>query len=213
MTTTSPSWFPSWPSDFPDIQQDYEQTVPEQYPAGLYEPGSDEYKDIQATAQVFSWIAQGSMWIRRRLWPHFDTSGLFLDLWEDAFGLVARSSITERVANITRSARNKLGTATKANVQAIFAPVFGDNADPSTVAFASPSSSDIAANPPDSAEGWARALNSMHIYDANETTEPDRVEGTDAVNATKPTYQRWTYGRYNKAKWDTQGTWDHACWS
>jgi hypothetical protein len=213
LITTSPTWLPTWPAGFPDVQDEYQQTVPRQFPAGLYGASSDEHLDIVSIGEIYSWLRQGSTWVSRRLWPHLDVTGEFIGLWENAFGLVAAFAVSTRRDNVLRAMRYHLGTATESAVRAIFAPLFGFADNPGSVSFASPTHAQVAAAGFDSEDGWAMATNSLHIYPTDEGAIPDHAALDAALEQTKPTYQRWTAGQYKYAKWDTQGTWDHACWS
>jgi hypothetical protein len=211
MTTTSPSWFPSWPAGFPDLQAGYEQNVPRQYPEGLYTEGTDEYLDLLAEARILSWVRQGGEWILRRFFPHYDSLGQFLSFWEDVLRLVPAATIALRQNTIISHVRYNLGTAIKANIQAIFAPIFGVE-DPARIGFSFASTASIIAFAPETDEAWAQLLNTLHIYDVNETAEPDRTRALDAIRAKKPTWQTWTVGQYQDLKWTTQGGWSTACW-
>ena len=211
MTTTSPSWHEAWPTDFPDLEAVYRQTVPAQFPDLYDDLDSDEAKDIDATAKVLSWVAQGSQWIRGRLFPQKDTTAIFLDLWETALGILAKGTIALRQRAVIRSFRYSLGTGTEAAVRAIFAPIFGDEDNPAAVEFASPSAAEIAACVT-TEEGWAMATTSLHIYHAAQTTAPDRPSAVDAMEQTKPAHETWSAGQYKTLKWDTEGGWDTACW-
>jgi hypothetical protein len=212
LTTTSPSWFPTWPAGFPDVQDEYQQTVPRQFPAGLYGASSDEHLDIVSIGEIYSWLRQGSTWVSRRLWPHLDVTGEFVGLWESALGLVAAFNVTTRRDNVLRALRYHLGTATEAAVQAIFAPLFGFADDPGSVSFASPSAADIAAAGPSNEGEWAGATNTMHINHTNETAAPDRTAVDAAIEQTKPTYQEWSAGQYQTCKYDTEGGYGTACY-
>jgi hypothetical protein len=213
MTTTSPSWWPTWPTSFPDISGVYDQTIRPTF-GNLYEDvTSDEYKDVGAIAEVFSLVAQGSTWIRNRVFPHLDSDAIFMDLWETALGILQRGTVADRQNVLLRTIRYTLGTATDAATRAIFAPLFGDPGNPDAVVFTSPSAADLEANPPTTEEGWARATTSLHISHNGETTEPDRKAALDAIEQCKGAHETWTVGLYASAKWDTQGGWDTACWS
>lgn len=209
--TTSPSWFPAWPSSFPDLESTYAETIPRQFPEGLYDNAeSDEYKDIQAMAVVFSWVAQGGEWIKRRIFPQFDTGAMFLHLWESCFGIAMRATTTLRQNAIIAHMRYMRGTATKEQLQAIFAPIFG-TADPSDIEFSYCSLADAVTAAPDTQAGWNQILNTLHIYSACGNV-PDWDALWDTIRAVQPTWQRWGGGSYKQLKWDTQGGWDTACW-
>jgi hypothetical protein len=213
MTTTSPSWWPAWPASFPDISAVYDQTIRRVF-GNLYEDvESDEYKDVGAIAEVFSLVAQGSTWIRHRIFPQADAGAVFLDLWEAMYGLFASGTVTQRQSTVVRTSRYTLGTATEDAVRAIFAPIFGDDGNPDAIVFTSPSAADLEANPPTTEEEWARATTSLHISHNGETTEPDRKAALDAIEQCKGAHETWTVGRYAAAKWDTQAGWDTGCWS
>lgn len=211
--TTSPSWWPAWPSGFPDISAVYDQTIRRMF-GNLYDDvTSDEYKDVGAIAEVFSLVAQGSTWIRRRIFPHLDSGAIFMDLWETAFGILQRGTVTNRQNVILRTARYTLGTATEDAVRAIFAPLFGLPGNSDAVIFTSPAPADLEANPPTTEEEWARATTSLHISSRGDDEEPDRKAALDAIEQCKGAHETWTVGRYQYAKWDTEGGWDTACWS
>jgi hypothetical protein len=210
MTTTSPSWMPSWPTSFPDIGAIYDQTIRRQF-GNLYDDAtSDEYADVTTIAECIGVIAQMSTWIRRHLFPQFDDDALFMDLWESAFGVAQRVSATARRTAIIRAMRYSLGTATKEAVQAIFAPVFQSADDPSTVAFECASNHTVSCN---TDEGFRRANTHLHIYDSAEGTEPDEATAKAAIAATKPAHETWTVGRYKTFQWGSSGgTWGNSCW-
>lgn len=214
MTTTSPSWWPAWPSGFPDVQDAYERIFPGQFPEGLYSnQESDEYKDIKAKARIFSWARQGGEWVLRRFWPHLDTLGQFLGFWEEQLAIARRAKIQLRQNAIISYLRYNLGTATKANVQAIFAPVFGLPNNPERVAFSYPTYAQVAATNPTTDQEWADALNKLYIYDADETNAPDRQQFEDAAQSTKPTWQGWYGGQYFDALYNTQGAYEEGTYT
>lgn len=213
MTTTSPTWFPSWPTTFPDVQDAYELSVPRQYPEGLYEEGTDEWLDIKSQSIILSWVAQGSEWIQRRIFPQLDAGAMFLHLWEECLAVVQRATTADRQAAIVSSARNARGTATTEKIQNIFAPIFG--IDPEDVAFEYATRADIETAAPDTNQGWAKCLNMLHIYDINETAVPDRDMAEDAIAICKPTWQLWSVGQYKRLKWGVtgaEGAWNQATW-
>lgn len=214
MATTSPSWFESWPAAFPDIQAIAELVFPRQYPRGLYEDTTDEYADIKAQAQVLNWVQQGSMWIRRRLWPEFDTSGIFLEYWETAFRIVARSSAALRKRAIHIIARHR-STATEEQVQAIFADVF--DIDKDRITFTSPTPAAVAAACATNSEAshWAFLQNNMHISDSSRIAEPDQALGYTALEQTKQAQQHWSFGKRDTLIWGVHandGEWDMRTW-
>jgi hypothetical protein len=215
MTTTSPSWWPTWPTSFTDLSGIYDQTVRRTF-GNLYEDvQSDEHKDVGAIAEVFSLVAQGSMWIRNRLFPQVDTDAIFIDLWETAFGILQRGTVTDRQNVILRTARYTLGTVTDAAARAIFAPLFGEPGNANAVTFTTIGAAGIAdlQNDPGTTEDqWAKATTSMHISHTGETAEPDRSAALDAIEQSKGAHETWTIGQYKSLKWDTEGGWDTACW-
>jgi hypothetical protein len=212
MTTTSPGWFPAWPAGFPDIQAAYESTCPHQYPEGLYTEGTDEYLDILAEARILSWVRQGGEWILRRFFPHLDSLGQFQGFWEEMLGIAKRATVELRQSAILSYLRYNIGTATKASVQAIFAPVFGLD-DPERIAFSFPTYAEVAATNPTTDQEWADALNKLHIYDIRELAAPDPAQFADAARAIKPTWQIWTGGQYEAALYDTQGAYNEGVYS
>lgn len=211
--TTSPSWWPTWPTTFPDVEAVYHETVPAQFPDLYGDLGSDEAKDIDAIAAVLSLVAQGSQWVRDRIFPQNDSGGLFLPLWEGAFGIVVKGTMAVRQAVVIRSARYKLGTGVESAVRAIFAPVFGHPDDPTVVSFLSADSTWLGSHGGSmSDEGWAKALTSLHIYSAGAADAPDLPSGRDAAEQTKPAQETWSVGQYGTALYDTDGGYDTACW-
>jgi hypothetical protein len=211
MTTTSPSWFPSWPASFPDLEEIYLKSVPRQFPWGLYEDETtDEYKDIQAMAVVFSWVAQGGEWIKRRIFPQFDSGAMFLGLWEECYNIARRATTAARQNAIIAYMRHMRGTATKEQLQAIFAPIF-DEADPSKILFAWATPAQIHALNPDTQAEYNAGINSLHVYHTTGNI-PDWAALWDTIRAVQPTWIRMSGGEYKTLKWDTQGGWDTACW-
>jgi len=213
MPTTSPSWFDAWPADFPDVQDAYADTIPAQFPRGLYDDlESDEAKDIGVMSRVLSWVAQGSQWVRGRIFPQHDADGIFIPTWEDILGLPARGFLAQRQRAIVRYLRYSMGTATSGAVKAIFAPLFGEEGNTDAVAFAVPTLAQIVTAAPEDDSQYAQATCSMHIYHATETTEPDRRLVLDAMTQSQGGHERWTCGQFRLAKYDTQGGYDTACY-
>jgi len=213
MTTTAPDWLPTWPATFADVEAAYAESVPRQYPEGLYQQGTDEYTDLVAQSVVLSWVRQGSEWVIRRIFPQLDTDGLFLGLWEGCLGVVQRATTAGRQAAIVASARYGRGTATTEKIQNIFAPIFG--IDPGDVAFRWATLAEIATAGPDAGAATAKCHNMLHIYDANETAEPDRTLAEDAIALCKPTWQTWSCGRMQYLKWGAHandGAWNERVW-
>lgn len=211
MTTTSPSWFPSWPSGFRDIEDAYVRTIPRQWPRGLYDKETDEYRDLEAIAVVLSWVAQGGEWIKQRIYPQYDSGSLFLALWEECLGLAKRGTIALRQAAIIGWLRMIGGNAKKAALQKIFAPIF-DEDDPADILFSYSTLAQAVTAAPDSNEGWAQVLNTLHIYSAN-NNEPDWKAMWDMIRLLKPPWQRWGGGPYQQLKYDTQGGYNTACYA
>ncbi len=208
MTTTSPSWFLSWPSTFADIESAYLRTVPRQWPGGLYRDGTDERRDLDSAAVVLSWVAQGGEWINRRIFPQFDDDGQFFHIWEEAFAIQAAATVALRQAAIIAYARLNLGTATKEVIQRIMAPIFG--VDYTDIEFSFGSYADIAGGGY-TGNNKAFLLCHFHIH-TDGAAAPDRPRALDAIARFKPTWIRITVGQYKTLKWDTEGEWDTACW-
>lgn len=210
--TTSPSWFPSWPSTFKDIEDAYLRTIPRQWPAGLYNEGTDERRDLDAIAVVMSWVAQGSEWIRQRVFPQYDDGAMMLPLWEEALSLSKSATIALRQAAVIAYCRLMLGTATKATIQKIMAPIFGVD-DYTDIDFSFASFANIDAFT--FTDEWARAfiLCHFHIFDNNGTHAPDRKRALDAIAKFRPSWVRVTVGQHQYAKYDTQGGYDTACYT
>jgi len=212
MPTTSPPWFPSWPASFPDIEDIYLKAIPRQFPWGLYEDTTtDEYKDIQAMGVVFSWVAQGGEWIKRRIFPQFDEDAMFLHLFEECYGVAKRATTALRQNAIIAYQRYMRGTATKEQLQAIFAPIF-DEEDPSQIEFSYASTAAVIAQDPDTPEGWAQALNTMFVYHVGGNS-PDLAALWDTIRAVMPTWQQWFGGSFQGALYDTKGGYNTACYS
>lgn len=210
MTTTSPSWFPSWPSVFADIEDAYLRSVPRQWPAGLYDDGTDERRDLDSTAVVVSWVAQGGEWVKRRIFPQYDTDGLFLHIFEEAFAIQRAATVALRQAAVIAYARLMLGTATKEVIQRIMAPIFGFDDSYTVVDFAFASLADIAAA---GYTGNAKAFVLCHFHiHTRGTAAPDRPRALDAIARFRPTWLRITVGQHKTAKYDTTGGYDTACY-
>lgn len=209
MTTTSPGWFDSWPSVFKDLEDAYLRTVPRQWPMGLYAEGTDERKDLDSTAVVLAWVAQGGEWIKRRVFPQHDSLGQFLALWEECFSITKAATIALRQQAIIAYCRLMLGTATKATIQKIMAPIFGVS-DYTDIDFAFGSIADIDATGYTGADR-AFVLCHFHIH-TNGTHAPDRPRALDAIAKFKPTWIRITVGQHKVCKYDTQGGYDTACY-
>lgn len=212
MTTTSPDWFPTWPASWPDLEDVYTQTIPRQFPEGLYDDvDSDEYADIQAIGVVFSWIAQGSEWIKRRIFPQFDDDAMFLHLHEEAFGLVKRATTTLRQNAVIAYMRYMRGTATKEQVQAILAPAFNTE-DPNEIAFSYATLAQVVAANPDTQEGYNQVLHTLFIYHTGNNV-PDWDILRDSIRSIKPTWQVWEGGSYQYTKYNTQGGYNIGCYT
>ncbi len=209
MTTTSPSWLPSWPVTFRDIEDAYLRTVPRQYPGGLYKEGTDERRDLDSTAVVVSWVAQGGEWIKRRIFPQYDDDGLALPLWEECYAIARAATIAARQTAIITHCRLMLGTATKPVIQRIMAPIFG--VDPADIDFSFATLASVNAFNESEDEGRAYVLSRIHIH-TNGTAAPDRVRALDAIAKLKPAWIQITVGQYQQTKWGTQGGWGTSCW-
>jgi hypothetical protein len=172
---------------------------------------SDEYADIQAMGVVFSWIAQGAEWIKRRIFPQFDSDAQFLNLWEECYGLVTRATTALRQNAIIAYMRYMRGTATKEQLQAIFAPIFNEE-NPAKILFSYATLAQIAAANPDTQEGYNQALHTMYVYHTS-GNEPDWDSLWDTIRSVKPTWQIWGGGPYQQLKYDTQGGYDTGCYS
>lgn len=209
--TTSPSWYPTWPTAFRNIEEDYLQTVPRQYPLGVYREGTDERRDLDAVAVVLSWIAQGSEWIQRRIFPQLDSSAMFLHLWEECFSIVAGATTAARQQAAIAYCRLMLGTATKETIQKIMAPAFGASVDYDEVGFSFASFADVAATT--FTDEWARAyaLTRLHIYHIPETADPDISVALDLIARWRPTWLHVSVGRYETLVWGV-GKWGQAAW-
>ncbi len=211
MTTTSPSWYPSWPSAFQDVEDAYLRTIPRQWPPGLYAEGTDERRDLDSTAVALSWVAQGGEWIKQRIFPQRDTGGMFTGLWEEAFSIARATTLAARRNAIIAYCRLMLGTATKQTIQHIMAPIFGVD-DPSDIEFAFASWDKLDATTFTDEWGRAFAMCHFHIYHDGGTSAPDRPRALDAIAKFAPTWIRVTVGQHQTAKYDTQGEYDTACY-
>lgn len=198
MTTTAPSWLDAWPAAWPDVGAAYEETVPRQYPEGLYDPvrNSDEYLDVKATARILAWVAQATEWVRRRIFPQADTGGLFLARWEAALGLLRAGTTAARAARITAALRTRK-TLTKATVQAIFGPLLRIDPGVDEISFIYPSPADlIAAVSGCSATEIAQALGELcqiGIYSINGACD-DLVGAEREARRRQPAWERWWIG-------------------
>jgi hypothetical protein len=209
VTTTSPSWFDSWPSSFKDLEDAYLRSIPRQWPQGLFNDGTDERRELDAIASVISWTAQGGEWIKQRIHPQHDANAQFLHLWEECFALARAATTALRQSAIISHCRLMLGTATKEVIQRIMAPVFGVD-DPALIDFSFASRADIDAS---GYTGSDRAflLCQFHIH-ANGSGTLDRPRALDTIAKWKPTWIRVTVGQHKTAKYDTQGGYDTACY-
>lgn len=200
MATTAPSWLPAWPSGWPDIEPVYRDLVERIFGPDVYDDDAPEKDDQRALGSVLSWIGQAEQWIHRRIYPSRDSGNLFTALWEEALG-IPQGPAAARNDRVLAAFRHR-GTGTRELIQAIFAPVFGTT-DLADISFVAP---DPGAHPAGASDYDKIDLqNQIHIYSTNEDLDPDHGWGRDLIKKSKPTWERWTIGRYQTAQYDVDG--------
>jgi hypothetical protein len=198
MMTTAPSWLPAYPATWQDVQQTYEQTVPRQFPEGLYDPAleRDEHKDTLGIADVLAWVAQAAEWVKRSIVPHQDSQGLFLGRWETALGLMQAATVALRQSRIVAALRTRK-TLTKAVVQGIFLPLLFPSGDADDVQFIAPTVATLAAALVGAtAADIAQAEHDMFqlgIYDLNGTCS-DLPGAMREARRRQPAWEHWWIG-------------------
>jgi hypothetical protein len=137
------NWFASNPATWPDLQTLARQAVARLYPRGLITNAeSDEYKDVQAKGDIYTWLQEALWWVRTSYWPQYDSEALFLGVHETALSIAQAATTALRQSSVIAHYRTLRRTLAEELTQAIFCRVFGDD-DPAEVSFASPSTADI----------------------------------------------------------------------
>jgi hypothetical protein len=206
-----PSWFPntptgSRPTTWDDWTALFKQVIPRQWPTGLFGRDGNAWKDLTSMGESYALVRDLLQFLQRYLWPTKDDGGVFVPLWEEVFNISPAGSLTTRKNRLIATMRQR-GTMTEDLIKALFAPAFGSN-DADSVGLESPTQGWTASDDTDG----AFLGNNMHIYSADESTEPDPMI-IDLIAKVKPTWQIWSYGQYKRLKWGTpgeEGTWDHA---
>jgi hypothetical protein len=219
MTTTAPSWLPAYPATWQDIQQTYEQTVPRQFPEGLYDPAleRDEHKDVLGLADVLAWVAQAAEWVKRSIVPHQDSQGLFLGRWETALGLMQAATVALRQSRIVAALRTRK-TLTKEVVRGIFQPLIDPAGVIDDVEFRSPTVATLATALVgcNAAEITAAQteLFQMGIFSLNGVCS-DLQGAMREARRRQPAWERWWIGTSVNADgymyWD-ETNWDEGAW-
>jgi hypothetical protein len=141
-----PSWYETWIAAWEDFSAAYQAMAPRQWPKNLFSETGEGYKDQQGVGEILSWLRKGSKWISECFWPWLDAAyadaastaaPLFLERWEEVFGLAPRgTTYAERANRVLASFRNR-GTMTEDRLKAIFISVFGTT-DPDKLSLVAP---------------------------------------------------------------------------
>ena len=137
------NWFSANPSSWPDLQTAARQLLQRLFPAGLiFDSDSDEYRDVQAKGDIYTWLQEALWWVRTSFWPQYDTEALFLELHESALSVARAATTTLRQNALIAHYRTLRRTLSEDLTEAIFCRVFGSD-DPSDVAVTVPATEDI----------------------------------------------------------------------
>ncbi len=170
---SDPTWYPAWPAAAPDFETQYQNATPRQFPQKLYVEGGEAFLDQQALGVILSWIRKGSWWIADRIFPWKDTGEMFLDLWEDVFGIEPSKDLDHRQRRIVAGMRNR-GTGTLARIKAIFQWAFPGVTDPADVSVTCPT--------PEQAWGHNRSWSKLDFSVFDSTIQLNAVHGASETS-------------------------------
>jgi hypothetical protein len=157
--------------------------------------------------------------LQHYIWPARDDDYIFIDRWEEAFGIQPDGTEADRVNRLISFMRQR-GTMTQALVKSIMCRAW-DSDDPSVVTLRNVDPADVAALGTIADHQAAELLSQMYIHHTAETASPDASLMQDLIAKNKPTYENWYYGRYYRLKWEGppggpgggEGAWNQGCWS
>jgi hypothetical protein len=172
----------------------------------MFKVGSEAQGDQKALGNCLGYGRELLEWILQTTWAHRDDEAMWLDRWEEALDLTARSTTELRQSSILSYLRG-YGTADSDSIKAIFAGVFGG--DVADVSFTNPTAAEITSINTLGDVTHSRWSNYMHIYSTNEDIEPDYELADDLISRNAPTWQTWTVGRYRGGLYD-KGTYDRC---
>lgn len=205
-----PTWMPlsTRPSNWPDWSDIFTNTVPREWPKGLFGKGGQAWLDLEALGESLALARDVMEVVIRRIWPARDDDGTFLSDWETVFDVTPEPTIAKRQDRLIAKFRQR-GTMTQDLVKAIMCRAWGSD-DPSTVTLTSPTQGWAAVDETDA----ARLGHQMHISQTAGTDEPDPMI-EDLISQNKPTWENWYYGKTATLKWGAHaddGEWDRRVW-
>lgn len=199
-------WLPTRPGHWIDFGEIWKELTPDSWPRGMFKAGSEARGDQSALGECLGYGRELLEWILQTIWAQRDDEALWLDRWETALGLVARTTTALRQSAILSYLRG-YGAGDSEKIKSVFAEVFGG--DVADVSFASPTAAEIASVDTLGDVTHSRWNNYLHIYSTNEDIDPDYDLADDLITQNKPTWQTWTVGRYRGGLYD-KGTYDRC---
>lgn len=220
-----PTWMPiaARPAFWDDWSTIFRSVIPREWPKRLFGGESNAYNDLVALGESLALARDMLSILQHNIWPTKDeTDQLLTDRWEESFGIQASGTDSDRTNRLVAFMRQR-GTMTSDLVKSIMCRAWGSD-DPAIVTLISPTPGDVAAVAPTEDWQWADLQSQMHIYHTTEAEEPDYNLMEDLISKNKPTYENWSFGRYNAAKYEGSGgpeggpgggvgTYDHATYS
>jgi hypothetical protein len=208
------------PSSWIDWSEIFRETIPREWPKRLFGLGSEAYKDLVAFGETLALARDMLSVLQHNIWPALDVNdALFIDRWEEVFGLQPDGSNDVRTSRLIAVMRQR-GTMTEDLVKAIMCRAWGSD-DPSIVSLANPAAADVASVAPSEDWMWAQLQSQMYIYHTAETDLPNAGLISDLIIKNKPTFENWYYGQHFRLKWEGppggpgggEGGWNQGCWS
>jgi hypothetical protein len=178
----------------------------------LYAAGSQAIADLVALGESLALARDLASFLQHNIWPqHDDEHGLFIEDWEEVFGLLPYGDIDARVDRLISTLRQR-GTMTQDLVKAIMCRAWGsDNPNDVTI-----TSVNLATTvDPDEDWQWAFMQTNMHIFHSAQTQEPDFGMAYDLIAKIKPTWETWSVGKAKTLKWGVHaddGEWNQRLW-
>ena len=212
----TPSWLPTWPTGWPDIEARYKALVGSMVPRGLFDPDGENAADWAAIGEALGQVRKLIEWVLGNSLPHRDSEGMFLWRWEELLQLVARGATATRQAWIVARLRQR-GTETLSLAKAVMAGAWGEidgsflsvyHQDPAVYyaergGYTTDAAYDI------------REQQYLHFYPTAEDVAPDWDIAADLIARFAPTWAYWTVGRYKVMEYDggADSGWDRGHWS
>jgi len=203
-----PTWMPlaARPANWIDWSTIFRAVIPREWPKRLFGGDSQAYSDLIAFGEALALARDWLSFLQNSLYPNQDSNGIFTARWERVYDVQPKGSITDRNNRLVALFRQR-GTMTEDAVKAILCRAW-DSDDPSILSFESPDPADVA-----TAMGagttewqWAQLQTQLHIYsNSAPTAEPDYSIIADLIAKIKPTWEKWTFGRYNHGKYEGSG--------